>query len=235
MQLNGPTIADLLIGAGAPFVVYAGGYAAMSTAVAAGTCPDAPPDCAADVRFDPCCIDPSDIPFEYFASTRDNPKTMKDIGALATDLAGSAFPAVAYVKPIEYKSEHPGFRDTISAGITFATGVINSVLASRYRDDTLILFTYDEGGGYFDHVTPPPASAVDGKSYGTRVPFVAIGPFAKKNFVSHVVMEHSSVVKFLEWNWLRATGQLGKRDAAVNNIGSVIDATAAGAAVPEGM
>jgi phospholipase C len=93
--------------------------------------------------------------------------------------------------------------------------------------------TYDEGGGFYDHVAPPAASQADGKPYGTRVPTLAIGPFAKKNAISHVQMEHSSIVKFIEWNWLGGTGQLGTRDKEANNIGSLLDPAATGTAVPE--
>jgi phospholipase C len=64
------------------------------------------------------------------------------------------------------------------------------------------------------------------------VPLLAIGPFAKKGAVSHVTMEHSSIVKFIEWNWLGATGQLGARDAVVNDIGSLLDPAATGTPVP---
>jgi phospholipase C len=60
--------------------------------------------------------------------------------------------------------------------------------------------------------------------YGTRLPLIALGPYARKGSVSHAVMEHSSIVKFIEWNWLgRKSGQLGARDAHVNNIGSLLD------------
>jgi phospholipase C len=98
---------------------------------------------------------------------------------------------------------------------------------------TLVLFTYDEGGGFFDHISPPATSTVDNQPYGTRVPMVAIGPFAKKNYVSHVTMEHSSVVKFIEWNWLGGTtGQLMGRDATVNNLGDLLDPAKTGTAVP---
>jgi hypothetical protein len=66
------------------------------------------------------------------------------------------------------------------------------------------------------------------------VPLVVVGPFARKGAVSHVVMEHSSLVKLIEWNWLGgATGQLKGRDAVVANVGSVLDPAATGAAVPE--
>ena len=92
--------------------------------------------------------------------------------------------------------------------------------------------TYDESGGFFDHVAPPATSTIDMQPYGPRVPLLAIGAFARKNFVSHVVMEHSSIVKFIEWNWLGATGQLGTRDTQVNNIGSLLDPAMTGTTVP---
>jgi phospholipase C len=108
------------------------------------------------------------------------------------------------------------------------------VLASSQADSTLVLFTYDESGGYYDHVAPPPTSVLDPVPYGPRVPTIAIGRFAKKAFISHVEMEHSSIVKFIEWNWLGGhTGQLGGRDLEVHNIGSLLDESQTGIAVPE--
>jgi phospholipase C len=96
-----------------------------------------------------------------------------------------------------------------------------------------VILTYDESGGYFDHVAPPQESTVDNEPYGARIPFLALGPFARSNYISHVTMEHSSLVKFIEWNWLGGTtGQLGTRDAVVANIGSVLDPTRTGVAVP---
>lgn len=170
---------------------------------------------------------------QYYATFRDNPIYMRDFARLQEDLKTSKLPAVNFVKGIGYKSEHPGVGATIQDGVAFVLGVIDEVQRSRYAQSTLILFVYDEGGGYFDHVTPPPANPVDGQAYGTRVPMLAIGPFARKNFVSHVTLEHSSVVKFIEWNWLsRQTGQLGTRDTVVNNLGSLLDPTATGVEVP---
>ncbi len=86
-----------------------------------------------------------------------------------------------------------------------------------------MLLTYDEGGGYFDHVAPP--ASPDGDPYGTRVPLLALGSFAKKGWISHVQMELTSIVRFIEWNWLRDVGQLGARDAVVANLGSLLDET----------
>ena len=80
---------------------------------------------------------------------------------------------------------------------------------------------------------PPPTSSFDQRSLGTRVPTIAIGRFARKGFVSHTSMEHSSVVKFIEWNWLGATGQLGTRDTTTANIGSLLEPNETGVTVPE--
>ena len=111
---------------------------------------------------------------------------------------------------------------------------MQAVLGSCYANNTLILVTWDEGGGFFDHVAPPATSAVDNQPYGTRIPLIAIGTFANANMVSHVEMEHSSIVKFLEFLYLgQTTGQLGARDAVVNNIGSLLDATKTGITIPD--
>ena len=233
-ELSGKTIADLLHERGVDLVTYAGGYKAMVDAVAAGTCPVPPDACAAKFAFYPCNYDPSDYPLQYFASTRDDPRTMRDLATLDTDLDAGTLPAVAFVRAVGYESEHPGLRNKLSDGVRWASGVIDRVMASRYRESTLVLLTYDEGGGYFDHVAPPPPSAADGKPYGTRVPTIAIGPFARKGTVSHVVMEHSSIVKLIEYNWLdQKTGQLGTRDAIVNNVGSLLEPAKTGVAIPD--
>ena len=229
--LTGTTIGDLLTSAGVPWAFFAEGYAAMQAAD--GGCPPKPADCAFPLPFDPCGFEPSDVPFEYYASTRDNPATMKDLSELDDALDHGGLPAVSFVKALEYRSEHPGQGVTLSAGVTFLTGLVRHVLQSRYRDDTLILVTYDEGGGYYDHVAPPPPNPVDGKPYGTRIPLLALGPFASAGSISHVVMEHSSIVRFIEWNYLGSTGQLAGRDAVVANLGSLLDPAATGTAVPQ--
>ena len=121
----------------------------------------------------------------------------------------------------------------MSAGEAFVTQVVDAIEGSPYAKDTLVLVTWDESGGFFDHVSPPPDSTIDSEPYGPRIPLIAIGPFAKQNYISHVQMEHSSIVKFIEWNWLaETTGQLGTRDTVVNNIGDMLDPAMTGTPVP---
>lgn len=222
------TIADLLIGGGKRFAFYAQGYHAM---LAATLCPAAPSDCPLHLPTTPCDYDPSDVPFEYYAQFADNATYMKDLDDLATDIAAGTLPEVAFVKGVGYKNEHPGYGTTIRAGEAQVGAIVDEILGSSVAGSTLILVTWDEGGGLWDHVAPPPA--IDAQPYGTRVPLLAIGPFARPGAVSHVVLEHSSVVRFLEWNFLGATGQLGARDAVVHNLGSLLDPAAVGVAVPE--
>ncbi len=225
------TIGDLLSAASVPWAFYVEGYDAQATAQRAGKCAERTDACPGNVNFSPCTFEPGDVPIEYFPSTRDNPKFIRDLSALDADLASGALPAIVFVKALGYHSEHPVARTRITDGVTFVSSIAQRIWASRYRASTLFLLTYDEGGGYWDHVTPP--ASPDAHAYGTRVPTLALGPFAKKNFVSHVVMEHSSLVAFLEWNFLGGVGQLKTRDAQVHNLGSLIDAQAAGVAVPE--
>ncbi len=221
------TIADLLIAHGDTFAFYAEGYARM---VAATFCPAAPSDCPLGLPTTPCDYDPSDVPFEYYAQFADNTTYMKDLDDLATDVAAGALPNVAFVKGVGYKNEHPGYGTKITPGEAQVASLVDRIAQSPYAADTLILVTWDEGGGLWDHVAPP--AAIDAQPYGTRVPLLAIGTFARAGAVSHVVLEHSSIVRFLEWNFLGATGQLGARDTQVANLGSLLDPATTGLTVP---
>jgi phospholipase C len=231
MSYADPTIGDLLKAGGVPWVSYAGGYADM--VAAAGKCPTPPADCPLHHAFYPCTFAPDDIPFEFYPTLRDDPTYITDLTRLDTDLAGGTLPAVSFVKALGYKTEHPGLMSKVSDGINWMTSTVQKILSSNSGKDTLVLVTYDESGGYFDHVAPPAPSTVDRQPYGPRIPLVAFGSFAKKNAVSHVQMEHASIVKFIEWNWLGQIGGLSGRDATAANIGSLLDPAATGVTVPE--
>jgi phospholipase C len=227
------TVADLLVAAGHAFAVYAEGYAAM---IGSTLCPSPPSDCTMTpipLPTPPCDYSPGDVPFEFYSQFADNPAYMKDLADLATDVQSEHLPSLSYVKRVQYRNEHPGYGTTISNGTAAVKDVLDLIAGSPYADDTLVLLTWDEGGGLFDHVPPPPTSAIDAQPYGMRVPTLAIGRFARQGTVSHVTMEHSSIVKFLELNFLGHTGQLGGRDAQVANIGSLLDPAQTGIAVPD--
>jgi phospholipase C len=233
MDFQGPTIADLLGSAGVSWTFYAEGYQAMVSAVGSGDCPRPPKDCPFGLGIYPCDLDPDDIPFDYYANFADNPKYLRDYTQLASDLSSLALPQVVFVKGLGYHTEHPGEGTTISDGEAFVDGVIAQIQASEYGDDTLVLVTWDEGGGYFDHIAPPGIDPIDQQPYGTRIPLLAVGRFAAANTISHVQLEHSSIVKLVEWNWLGGqTGQLGGRDTEVANLGSLLDTSTTGTLPP---
>jgi phospholipase C len=231
LVLDDLTIADLLAREGVSFRFYAEGYLEMAAAESAGSCPPPPADCVTWGNGYPCTYDPSDDPFAYYARLANDPRRFVDLAAFGDDLDAGRLPAVSFVRAIGYKTEHPG--STISAGTAFVEELVARVDASSAAPGTLVLVTWDESGGFYDHVRPPPPSSSDGQPYGPRVPLLALGPFARKDAISHVPMEHSSIVRFIEWNWLGGrTGQLGTRDGEVNGIGSLLDLTATGTAVP---
>jgi len=233
MFYDDPTIADLLAGCGVTWAFYAGGYSDMVQAVQGGRCPASAPGCPAASMIYPCIYDPTDVPFEYYRALHDNPTTFKDLTQFATDVTMGRLPQVSFLKPIGFQTEHPGYGDRISDGVAAVSAIVNQIQASAFASDTLVLLVYDESGGYFDHVPPPPVSAIDCQPYGARIPMLAVGRFARQNYVSHVTMEHSSIVKFIEWNWLgMETGLLGGRDGVVHNIGSLLDPAMTGTAVP---
>ncbi|HEY2745917.1 MAG TPA: alkaline phosphatase family protein, partial [Polyangia bacterium] len=204
------TIGDLLQANHISWTWYAEGLAAMLDAETVARCPDAPLDCEIGWSLYPCVFDPDDVPASYYPQFVNDLSSVRDFGSFKADLDGRVLPQVAFIKGLGYHTEHPGLETTISDGVGFVNTILDEIAQSDYAPDTLVLVVYDEGGGYFDHVAP--AAAVDEHPYGTRVPAIAVGPRARHGAISHVTLEHSSIVKFIEWNWLRQTGQLGARD-----------------------
>ncbi|MEI8256212.1 MAG: alkaline phosphatase family protein [Deltaproteobacteria bacterium] len=175
---------------------------------------------------------------------------MRDMSEYFSNVTTGTLPSFSYVKFRTSENEHPAW-SWISDGEDNATRVIEAIRTSPlYAANTLVILTWDEGGGFYDHVAPPAGIETFGPGtgagfegtpvpYGTRVPMIAIGRFARTGFVSHVGMEHSSIVAFVEWNFLgpsgvgaiRATTSIA-RDGIVNGIGSMLDPALVGAVAP---
>jgi phospholipase C len=157
------------------------------------------------------------------------------------DLANGTLPMVAQIEPASDAGldEHPTNNDmslsNIQSGAQYSAGIINSVMASPSWNDTAFLFTYDEFGGLYDHVSPQPAVKPDGIApvdllasdlcygipntgncdfdyTGYRVPLIVISPYAKKNYVSHTVEDLTAMLKMIETRFNVAP--LTARDAA---------------------
>jgi phospholipase C len=104
-----------------------------------------------------------------------------------------ALPAVCWICPESAISEHPPA--SIHAGQAYVTGLINAVMSGPQWNSTVIFLTWDDWGGFYDHVVPP---KVDQNGFGIRVPAMVISPYARKGFIDHQVLSHDAYLKFIE-------------------------------------
>jgi phospholipase C len=102
-------------------------------------------------------------------------------------------PAVSWIDPNGFVSEHPP--SLVSNGQTYVTGLINAIMRSPDWNSTAIFLSWDDWGGFYDHVVPP---AVDQNGYGLRVPGIVISPYAKTGYIDHQVLSHDAYLKFIE-------------------------------------
>jgi phospholipase C len=119
-----------------------------------------------------------------------NVQTLSNFYAAAQ--AGT-LPAVSWIVPNGTVSEHPP--SLVSAGQAYLTGLVNAIMQSPDWDSTAIFLSWDDWGGFYDHVRPP---IVDKNGYGLRVPGILISPYARRGYVDHQVLSHDAYVKFIE-------------------------------------
>jgi acid phosphatase len=136
-------------------------------------------------------------PFNYFArfapGTADRGTHLKDYTELSASIDRGELPQVAFYKPQGTLNEHAGYADVLS-GDTHIAEVIARIKASPLWSSTAIIVTYDENGGFWDHVKPP---AGDRWGPGPRIPALIISPYAKRNFVDHTQYDTTSILKFI--------------------------------------
>jgi phospholipase C len=156
----------------------------------------------------------------------------------ATDVAGGFVPGEALPTTVRAQGQDEENPQNIRYGEQFVAQVVNAVMQSPAWDKTLLVWLYDEHGGYYDHVPPPAAIKPDSIKpqlgpkdypggydiYGCRVPAVVVSPWARKSHVNNVVHDHTSVLAFLEkkWNLPACT----YRDANANWMSSFLDFSA---------
>jgi phospholipase C len=140
-------------------------------------------------------------PFAYFSNYADGTQAktdhLKDEMEFMTAATKGTLPAVSFVKPLGAQNEHPGYSNVID-GENHAVALINAVLNGPNGKDAVIIVTYDENGGFWDHVAPP---TIDSWGPGTRVPAIIVSPFAKKGYVDHTQYETVSILSFIEKRW----------------------------------
>jgi len=119
---------------------------------------------------------------------------LQDESDFFLDLKTEQLPAVAFIKALGPDNEHPGYAGMLQ-GQQHVADLVGAVKDSDYRGNTLIIVTYDEHGGRWDHVTPP-VTGIWGD--GTRVPAIIIAPFAERGFVDHTPYDTLSILKTIE-------------------------------------
>jgi phospholipase C len=124
-------------------------------------------------------------------------RNVKDTSLFFSDLRDGKLPAVVWLAPGNRYSEHPP--GLISAGQAYVTGVVNAVMRSPYWKSTAIFLTWDDWGGFYDHVAPP---NVNYFGYGLRVPGLVIGAYARKGYIDRQTLSHDAYVKFIEDDFL---------------------------------
>ena len=138
-------------------------------------------------------------PLPSFADvTQDNQLgNIQTLSNFFTAARAGTLPAVSWINPNGMVSEHPPA--LVSAGQTYVTGLINAIMQSPDWDSTAIFLSWDDWGGFYDHVVPP---VVDRNGFGLRVPGIVISPYAKAGVIDHQTLSHDAYNKFIEDDFL---------------------------------
>jgi phospholipase C len=142
-----------------------------------------------------------------------------DMSEYHKDLENGTLPAVSFMVP-SGASEHPP--GSIQAGEGFVRSLVDGLMTSSSWKSSAFMLTYDDSGGWYDHVSPP---SVDQYGYGFRSPGLLVSPYARKGHVDHTTLDFTSELKFIENNW--GVAPLAPRDAAANDITSAFNFHAA--------
>jgi phospholipase C len=124
-------------------------------------------------------------------------KNIQRANAFFTAARAGRLPAVSWVVPAERSSEHPPA--LVSKGQRWVTDVVNAVMPGPDWNSTAIFVTWDEWGGFYDHVRPP---RVDANGYGLRVPGLVISPYARRGMIDHQTLSFDAYIKFIEDDFL---------------------------------
>jgi phospholipase C len=179
-----------------------------------------------------------------FVKDPENLTRLAPIDDFFKDAGSGNLPGFCLVEP-DYGSTSEENPQNIAEGEAFAAKVIDAVMTGPKWGSTLLIWTYDEHGGYYDHVPPPKAvppdnvgpdgflggPAFDGFGrYGFRVPCAIVSPWARPDYVSHRVFDHTSILKLVETKWNLPA--LTRRDANANNMLDMLDLSRAAFARP---
>src|SRR5579863_434482 len=226
VQMTGKNVGDLLNDQGVTWGWFYGDFASNALVNGKAICSN-----TYNSHYDP---------FQYYASTAnphhlppssvalightDQANHQYDLNSFWSALAGGSLPAVSFLKAQTLFTGHPTDSDPLHEQ-QFLVNTINRLQQSPYWKDMAIIITYDDSGGWYDHVIPPiinpsndpahdalggpdnlcgtpaPGAYQDRCGYGERLPFLVISPYAKRNYVDHATIDTSSILRFIEANW----------------------------------
>ena len=193
------TIGDTLSAKGVDWVWYAGGYdAALKDGMRLNT--EKRTVIYARER-DSEKFQPHHQPFNYYArfapGTADRARHLKDLRDFEEAIDKGTLPPVSFYKPSGRLNQHPSYTDIMSGDVHIA-GMLEKLEKSPQWKNMLVIVTYDENGGYWDHVPPPRGEGWgDRWGPGTRIPTIIVSPFAKKGYVDHTAYDTTSILKLI--------------------------------------
>jgi phospholipase C len=134
------------------------------------------------------------------------------------DVTDGTLPQVSWVVEREEVSDHPPH--SICMGENYTVNELNALMKSPEWSSTVVFLTWDDFGGFYDHVTPPKSGYI---AYGPRVPTIVISPYARPHFIDHQQYDFGSVVRYIEETF--GLAPLGPYDKQAASIGSALDDT----------
>jgi len=181
---------------------------------------------------------PSTLIWTYLGGTPGYSSHLSGISKFFTDASAGTLPSFSLVDP-DFNNQSQENPQDVQYGDQFLSQVVNAVMASPQWPHTLLVWCYDESGGYYDHVPPPRAVKPDSVApitspgdhggtftrLGFRVPAGVVSPYARADYVSHVVHDHTSVLKLVETKWNLPA--LTYRDYAADNLLDCVDLSSA--------
>jgi phospholipase C len=160
-------------------------------------------------------------PFAFFANYADGTaakaKHLRDETEFIAAARAGTLPAVSFVKPLGEVNEHPGYTNVLS-GEQHVLELLQALRSNPHWKHTAVIITYDENGGFWDHVAPP---GIDKWGPGSRVPALVISPLAKHGYVDHTSYDTESILALIEHRY--GLAPLGTRDAAANDMRNAFD------------
>jgi phospholipase C len=238
-------IGDRMSDGGVSWAWYAGGWdnangnvggPGWTNGTTPGACTD-PNHSIADAQY-PFCPDSSfqfhHQPFNYFTryapGTTDRAAHLKDEVQFIESARHGTLPQVSFVKPVGNENEHPGYSSEPN-GSDHLVDLIKAVEEGPQAGNTLIVVTYDEFGGQWDHVSPPGLGTPgphDQFGPGTRIPALLLSRSMTRSGVSHEVYDTTSIMATIEHQFglkpVDAAGDLTPRDATVSDLGAAVAA-----------